>query len=476
MRPTRRQVLKWGASAGALASIGFGGRRLLPPRPSGSQEPAPALAARLYDSLGEEERAVVGFGYDHPLRQYHNRGVDTGGGWTFLLGSDARQTLVDLVDASLSEKGRARVPEQWYSQIFGIHFTRLAIFGDPRSGPYQVLVTGPHLNLRLGGRSREGVAFGGPQVYGDQAGNGEVGLPGNVYRDQLARGQAFFGSLTQGERQAARRPRAPVQTDIALQGAQGRFDGVPVADLDARSRQLARSAIEEILVTYADEDAAYARECLAANGGVEALHAADYAVDHEGGRNVGDDPSQIYRFEGPAAVFYFRGEPHLHAFVNVGMDGERPLSLGEVLGENPAVLEGPGVKRLFEDVLREETGAEMAYYPEESVAGRLREGTIRTGDIYCLESWREDVVTLEIRGDSMVDSLREAFADQGDRVEASSTYRVATIAYVADDLADAVLGRVSSSAPGRSLRDATIDWIRTHGLARGAAGTGDGLA
>jgi len=50
---------------------------------------------------------------------------------------------------------------------------------------------------------------------------------------------------------------------------------------------------------------------------------------------------------------------------------------------------------------------------------------------------------------------------------------VATTAYVADDLADAVQGRVSSSAPGQSLRDATIDWIRTHGLARGPAGAGD---
>ncbi|MFP6565373.1 MAG: 5'-nucleotidase C-terminal domain-containing protein, partial [Myxococcota bacterium] len=133
----------------------------------------------------------------------------------------------------------------------------------------------------------------------------------------------------------------------------------------------------------------------------------------------------------------------------------------------------PGVKRLFEDVLRAETGADIAYYHEESVAGRLRAGTIRTGDIYSLESWRDRVVTLEIRGEEMADPLREAFAAQGDSVEAASTYRVASTDYVADDLADAVLGRVSSSAPGRSLRNAAIDWIRTHGLARGPAGAGD---
>ena len=34
------------------------------------------------------------------------------------------------------------------------------VCGDPTAPPYQVIFTGPHTNLRLGGRSREGVAFG----------------------------------------------------------------------------------------------------------------------------------------------------------------------------------------------------------------------------------------------------------------------------------------------------------------------------
>ena len=313
-------------------------------------------------------------------------------------------------------------------------------------------------------------AWGAPQVYGDQAGDNEVGLPGNVYRAQLARGQRFFASLSPGERQAARHPKAPVQTDIGLQAAAGRFDGIAVANLGARSRQLARDAVDEILATYAEEDAAYAWQCLAQNGGIEALHAADYAQDHQGGRDVGQGASQIYRFEGPAALFYFRGEPHLHAFMNVGMDGERPLSVGEVLAENPALLDRPGVKRLFEGVLRGETGADIAYYHEESVAGRLRAGTIRSGDIYSLESWRNRVAVLEIRGQDMADPLRAAFAARGDRVEAASTYRVATTDYAADELAESVLGRVASSSPGRPLRDAAIDWIRAQGLASAHTG------
>ncbi len=160
--------------------------------------------------LDDDERAEAVFDYEHPLRQYHNRGVDTGGAWAFGLRRQTRRILVDLVYASLSENGRQRIPNQLAMSLAGIHVTRLAICGDPRNPPYQILVTGPHLNLRLGGRSREGVGFGGPQVYGDQAGNGEIGLPGNAYRDQLELGQQLFSSLSPGERHLARQPKSPV--------------------------------------------------------------------------------------------------------------------------------------------------------------------------------------------------------------------------------------------------------------------------
>ena len=241
MSPTRRQALKWGIGLGALAGVGVaGGAILLPPRRSAELAPLPDLALRLFEMLDEAERAKAVFDYEHPLRQYHNRGVDTGGAWAFSLRRETRKVLVDLVYAGLSETGRQRIPNQFYLDWPGIHATWLAICGDPRNPPYQILVTGPHLNLRIGGRSREGVAFGGPQVYGDQRGNGEIGLPGNAYRDQLEQGQQLFAHLTPGERNVARRPKAPVQTAIELQGASGVFEGIPVADLARDQRERAR--------------------------------------------------------------------------------------------------------------------------------------------------------------------------------------------------------------------------------------------
>ncbi len=465
MALTRRQLVKWGIGLGGVAAVGGIGRALLiPPAPSPEILPPQELAVRLVELLDAEERAAAVFDYEHPFRQFHNRGVDTGGAWSITLSRAARQVLVDLVHAGLSEGGRNRVLEQFYLDLPGIHATRVAILGDPRNPPYQVLVTGPHLNLRIGGRNREGVAFGGPQVYGDQRGDGKPGLPGSAYRNQLELGQRLVASLSPAERAAARHPKAPVQTAIEVQGAAGRFDGVALADLDRAKRDAARDMVAAILESYPEEDAAYAWTCLESNGGIEALHLADYAEDHQQSRNVGDGPSQIIRLEGPAAVFHYRGEPHLHAFVNVAMDGERPMSVGDVVAESPARLERDGVRALFETILRETTGADAAYYHPESVAGPLRAGTLRTGDLYNLESWREHVTVVEVTGESLRPALAQAFEDQGITPRTGSRYRVATTSYIAGNLADEVLGDVDAEPEGEMLRDVAIAYLSERGF------------
>jgi hypothetical protein len=465
LSPTRRQVLKWGLGVGAVAGVGMAAKAvLIPPPPSAVLAPVGELAIRLFESLDEEDRAAAVFDYDHPLRQFHNRGVDTGGAWSFFLRRETRRWLVDLVHASLSPRGRQRIPDQFFLDLPGVHVTRLAIFGDPRTGPYQILVTGPHLNLRIGGRNREGVAFGGPQVYGDQRGDGKVGLPGNAYRDQLQQGQQLFAGLTAGERIVARRPKAPVQTDIELQGTDGHFDGIAVADLPREKRMLVRDLVATLLDTYSADDAGYAWKCIEHNGGVDAFHLADYAEDHQPGRNVGVGPSQIFRIEGPAAVFHYRGEPHLHAFINVGMDGERPLSVGEVVGVNPTTMDRDAVKALFEEILLRETGADLAYYHRESVAGRLRAGTIRTGDLYNLENWRERVSVVEIIGDDLSPTLVNMLRSRGDVVQARASYRVATTSYVAENLATKWLGAIESEHKGEMLRDVAIKQLTSYGF------------
>jgi hypothetical protein len=458
----RRTALKLGASLAVVGGTGlYGGYHLAPPRRSRALEPVDALAQRLYVSLDPEQRAKTCVSYDHPLRQYHNRGVE-GGGRSILGGftREQRRTLTDLLYAGLSEEGRQRLPEQDLIRWTGVHSMHVVICGEPTAPPYQIILTGVHLNLRLGGKSREGAAFGGPQVYGDQRGNGRVGLPGNVYREQFVLAHRILRSLDSGRRRHAVLEEAPVQTQIELQGRDGVFAGIPVKELESEGKALAHELVEGILSTYSPGDVAYARECLVANGGLDGLFLSYYHHGEDGEIPEG----QVFRLEGPSAVFYFRGYPHVHAFINVAMDGDAPLSVGELLGTNPAWLDHVGVKMLFESALRAETGSDLSYYDESSVAGRLRPGLVRSGDIYSLESWQELVQVVEIRGSNLSTALMTKLRERGATPDPQKTYSVATTSYIANERREK-LGRIESHRQGAMLRDITVAYLRSHGFA-----------
>jgi hypothetical protein len=242
---------------------------------------------------------------------------------------------------------------------------------------------------------------------------------------------------------------------------------VPIAELAPAKRALAREIVAGILDTYAEDSAAYAWQCLERNGGVDALHFADYDEDFEGGRRAGDGPSQIFRIEGPVAVFHFRGEPHLHAFINVTMDGEQPLGAGEALGHNPAVLEGEALRVLYETAMRSHTEADVAYYPPQAVVGRLREGEIRESDLWVAESWVDELVTVEAQGADLAPDVAAALRGRGTAPQAASRYRIATIDYVARERKD-LLGRVGNAHRAGRLRDALVAHVRAHGFGSAA--------
>jgi hypothetical protein len=456
----RRTALKLGAGALGAGTASLAGYRLLPPGRSRNLEAVDTLARRLYTSLDAEQRAETCVAYDDPMRQYHNRGV-WGGGRSILMGFDRkqRQILTDLLYSGLSTQGRERIPREYFTRWPGVHSMRVLICGDPTAPPYQVVLTGAHVNLRLGGKSREGAAFGGPQVYGDQSGNDRPGLPGNLYRDQFLTAQSLLRSLDDGRKKQALVAEAPVQTSIELQGRRGTFAGIPIADLQPEGKAFARELVDRICSTYHPEDVAYARQCLDANGGVDSLFLSYYQHGEDG-----DIPeAQVFRLEGPAAVFYFRGHPHVHAFVNVSMDGDAPLSVGEPLGINPAWLDRAGVKALFERALRVQTGADLAYYNESSVAGRLRAGQIRSGDIYSLESWQEAAEVVEIRGSDLSAALQTNLREKAEALDEWRFYKVATTTYVAGELAGKI-GKVHMRRTNQLVRDLTIAYLRSHGF------------
>src|SRR6185295_4667192 len=126
---------------------------------------------------------------------------------------------------------------------------------------------------------------------------------------------------------------------------------------------------------------------------------------------------------------------------------DAPLSVGEPLGMNPSWLDHAGVKALFETALRAETGADLAYYDEGSVAGRLRPGLIHSGDIYSLESWQESVEVVEVRGSNLSAMMLAALRERGIERDSDKSYKVATTNYIASASKEK-LGRIETRRPG----------------------------
>jgi hypothetical protein len=147
----------------------------------------------------------------------------------------------------------------------------------------------------------------------------------------------------------------------------------------------------------------------------------------------------------------------------VAEDGDAPLSVGEPLGTNPSWLDQSAVKALFEAALRAQTGSDFGYYNKDSVAGRLRPGLIRSGDIYSLESWQEKVEVVEVRGSNLSAQLLATLREQGVESNPAKTYSIATTTYAADELVDR-FGRIETRRAGPMLRDLTVEYLRSHGF------------
>ena len=73
---------------------------------------------------------------------------------------------------------------------------------------------------------------------------------------------------------------------------------------------------------YRKEDQEEALECLKRQGGLTKCNLAFYKEGDIGNDGEWDN----WRLEGPAFVWYFRGYPHVHVWVNVAGDPFIPLN------------------------------------------------------------------------------------------------------------------------------------------------------
>jgi hypothetical protein len=194
----------------------------------------------------------------------------------------------------------------------------IAIFGKPGEKQCEFVMTGRHMTMRADGNSTEHAAFGGPIFHGHAASgyNEKVGHPGNIFWPQAVQANQVAKMLDGKQRETALIAQRPEESDIAFKDRKSKYPGLAVADMSHDQKEVMQKVLSSLIEPYRKEDQDEVAACLKKQGGLDQCHLAFYKE-----ADLGDDGEwDNWRLEGPAFVWYFRGVPHVHIWINVGDD------------------------------------------------------------------------------------------------------------------------------------------------------------
>ncbi len=310
---TRRD---FGKTLGSVAVVAGTSHLLATPLPAAKTTGIAAVetaVAEFYGTLTEAQRKIICFPFDDEKR------LRISANWRITeprieddFYTDEQRQLVDRIYRSVtSPDGYERFKKQLeYDTPGGLERYHVAVFGKPGTGQFEWEMTGRHCTIRAAGETAGGLAFGGPTIYG----HGESDPKKNIFHYQTKKANEVFSALDGGQRREALLREAPGESEINVQGKAGKFPGIRVGELSSDQKELVKSAIEVILAPYRKERVDEALAVVKKNGGLDELHLSFY---RKGDLNE-DEIWDIWRVEGPAFVWHFRGAPHVHAYVNIG--------------------------------------------------------------------------------------------------------------------------------------------------------------
>lgn len=318
---SRRNFLKTTAAGVAVAATGSLPLLTASAGPAAARSPQPETpVATLYKSLTEEQRKVITFPFDHPLRSKVDNNwqiTDKTIAEFFTPDQQAmiREIFLGLHTPEYAGRVMQQVEHDGGKEGFG--GCAVALFGEPGTGKFEFVLSGRHVTRRCDGDSVEGAAFGGPIFYGHaaQSFNEKADHPGNIYWYQALRANEVFTMLSGKQRKLALLGDGPEErgTDtVKLPGTNRGLPGIPVSELARDQKDHVRLVLADLLAPFRKADADEALKLIEANG-FDNLSLAFYKNQDIGHDGVWD----VWQIEGPAMLWYFRGAPHVHTWVHV---------------------------------------------------------------------------------------------------------------------------------------------------------------
>lgn len=275
------------------------------------------LVKMLYEGLSENQRKRLTFGWNDPKRSLvANNWRIVPEGIKDILNPDQRQLVKDIFKGVTNEESYERFLKQMKDDYGGFENYTCAIFGKPGEDKFEWVMTGRHLTIRCDGNSLEGAAFGGPIFYGHAVEFFEKpDHPGNVWWHEARLANKVFQALDGKQQKMSLLQESPEDSPetIRLKSRSDQFTGIALADLSQDQKGLVEDVMKELLAPYRQEDVEEAMAYLKANGGLDAIHLSFYKED-----DIGDDGIwDRWMLQGPAFVWYFRGSPHVHAWIHI---------------------------------------------------------------------------------------------------------------------------------------------------------------
>jgi len=334
----RRGFLRSVTSAATAAAAGG---LTLWATPKGQAAPSPKSAAEtavkaFYETLTDAQKKDICFDWDykHPERGLLRTHVSnfwhvtkpriTSDYYT----KDQQKLVLEIFKGIFNPDWHERLMKQLKDDHDGKPWgtgLSCAIFGQPGTdGKFEFVMTGRHMTVRADGHSAAHVALGGPIFHGHAPSgfNEKVHHPGNIFWDQAILANKVYEVLDGKQQKAALLARRPAETSVGFRGADSKYPGLPCADMSKDQREVIQKVLMSLIEPYRKEDQEEVLECLKRQGGLDKCALAFY---QEG--DIGDDGEwDNWRLEGPAFVWYFRGQPHVHIWINVADDPTLPLN------------------------------------------------------------------------------------------------------------------------------------------------------
>ncbi len=319
-------VLGATALGGVLPAGRVWAKAKVEPAAAGTPE---SLVKVLYEALSPKQREIMCFDWEHVDKDRGLLRTRVANNWEItekfindkeFYTDDQRKIIRGIFEGIINPEWHSRIDKQLADDSEGYGAKNsIAIFGKPGSDKFEFVMTGRHMTIRCDGNSADHVAFGGPIFYGHAADGFNEGPthPGNVFWPQAQAANKLYQMLDgKQQAQALLKEGLPKEQQVAFRGKDGKFQGLPVREMSSDQKEHLQQVMALLVEPYRQSDRDEVTQCLKAQGGLDNCHLAYYAQEDIGKDGVWD----IWRLEGPAFVWHYRGAPHVHVWVNVADD------------------------------------------------------------------------------------------------------------------------------------------------------------